>query len=145
MQNDLRKKTSLPTKFITTLSSENWNSKFSNESYCTFDVSECTLRLNKTNFIFVVSNGQTFNHERPQNSFLGWANDILDWAKDYFNTFDSRILIQISYLEPEISQMSNSWTGQVPSLAHWCGRPWIIHDLKGHNLWYHHLTLKEKA
>ena len=21
--------------------------------------------------------------------------------------------------------MSNSWTGQVPSLAHWCGRPWF--------------------
>ena len=26
---------------------------------------------------------------------------------------------------PKISQMSNSCTGQLPSLAHWCGRPWF--------------------
>ena len=33
-------------------------------------------------------------------------------AKGYFNTFHSQILIQISYFEPNISQMSNSWTGK---------------------------------
>ena len=30
--------------------------------------------------------------------FLEWANHILDWAKDYFNTFHGQILIQMSYL-----------------------------------------------
>ena len=62
-------------------------------------------------------------HGRPKNNFLGWANYILDRAKGYFNTFYSQIIIQVSYFVLKISQMSNSWTGQVPSLAHWCGRP----------------------
>ena len=47
-------------------------------------------------------------HGRPQNSFLGWANHILDRAKGYFNTYHSQILIQISYFVLRISQMSNS-------------------------------------
>ena len=70
---------------------------------------------------FVASNN--CRHGRLQNSFLGWANYILDRAKGNFNTFHYHILIQISYFVPIISQMSNSWTKQVPNLAHWCGRP----------------------
>ena len=62
-------------------------------------------------------------HERPQKSFLGWANHFLDWAKHNFNNYHFQFPIQSSYFVPKISQMSNSWTGQVPSLAHWCGRP----------------------
>ena len=67
----------------------------------------------------------SYHHGRPQNSFLGWANYILDQAKGYYNPFHSQNLIQISYFVPKISQMSDSWTRQVPSLAHWCGRPWL--------------------
>ena len=55
-----------------------------------------------------------WKHGRLQNSFLGWANHILDWEKRYLNTFHSQFLIQISYFVPNISQMSNSWTGQLP-------------------------------
>ena len=51
--------------------------------------------------------------------FWGWQTTLLDQAKGYFNTFHS----QISYFVLKISLMSNSWTGQVSSLAHWCGRP----------------------
>ena len=35
---------------------------------------------------------------RPQNSFLGWANYILDRAKGYFNTFQYQINSYSSYV-----------------------------------------------
>ena len=65
------------------------------------------------------------------NSFQGWAkyildraNYILERAKGYFNTFSSQSIVQISFFVFKISQMSYSWTGQVPSLVHWCRHPW---------------------
>ena len=67
----------------------------------------------------------TLTHGRPQNSFSGVGKLYSGPGrrKGYFNTFHSKILIHIIYFVPKISQMSNPWTGQVPSLAYWCGRP----------------------
>ena len=51
-----------------------------------------------------------WKHGRPQISF--WTGQ---------KNFQS--LIEMSCFVPKISQMSNSWTGQMSSLAHWFGRP----------------------
>ena len=75
----------------------------------------------KVNNNFIQRSSPVDKHGRPQNSFLGWANYIMDRAKGYYHTFHYQILIQISYFVSKISQMSYSCTEQVPSIAHWCG------------------------
>ena len=83
--------------------------------------------------LYLETNRADLLHGGPQNIFLGWANYFLDRAKGNFNTCHSKILIQISYFVHKILQMSNSWTGQVPSLAHWCGRPCSSQKPNHHN------------
>ena len=70
------------------------------------------------------------HHGHPQNTFLGWANYSLDRAKGYFNSFHSQIPIKLAILHLKFYKSQHSWTGQVPSLAQWCGRPCVFGRLE---------------